>query len=204
MARDNTSLGEFNLEGLAPAPRGIPKVDVTFDIDANGILNVTAKDQATGKAQSISITGSTRLTDEDKQRLIDEAEKYAEEDKKRREEAEKLNAADNMCYQAEKLLAEFSDKLTDDMRNRLETAMRETRDAIDKHDADLASRRAEELEKVIKEAGTVVYSQTTEAPKSGPFSHTEAPDMSGVGGEAKPSGSGPRGKVVDADYTESD
>jgi molecular chaperone DnaK len=204
MARDNTSLGEFNLEGLAPAPRGIPKVDVTFDIDANGILNVTAKDQATGKTQSISITGSTRLTDEDKQRLIDEAEKYAEEDKKHREEAEKLNAADNMCYQAEKLLAEFSDNLTDDMRSRLEAAMQETRDAIEQHDADLASQRAEELEKVIKEAGTVVYSQTTEAPKSGPYSHTEAPDMSGVGGEAKPSGSGPRGKVVDADYTESD
>lgn len=204
MAKDNTSLGEFNLEGLAPAPRGIPKVDVTFDIDANGILNVTAKDQATGKTQSISITGSTRLTDEDKQRLIDEAERYAEEDKKHREEAEKLNAADNMCYQAEKLLAEFSDNLTDDMKRRLEAAMRETRDAIDQHDADLASQRAEELEKVIKEAGTVVYSQTTEAPKSGPYSHTEAPDMSGVGGEAKPSGSGPRGKVVDADYTESD
>ena len=204
MAKDNTSLGEFNLEGLPPAPRGIPKVDVTFDIDANGILNVTAEDQATGKTQSINITGSTRLTDEDKQRLIDEAEKYAEADKKHREQAEKLNAADSMCYQAEKLIAEFSDKLTDDMRSRLETAMRETRDAIDQHDADLASQRAEELEKIIKEAGTVVYSQTTEAPKSGPYSHTEAPDMSGAGGEAKPSGSGPRGKVVDADYTESD
>jgi len=203
MARDNTSLGEFNLEGLAPAPRGIPKVDVTFDIDANGILNVTAKDQATGKSQSISITGSTRLTDEDKQRLIDEAEKYAEEDKKRREEADKLNTADSMCYQAEKLLAEFSDKLTDEMRSRLENALRETREAISQHDAELATQRADELEKVIKEAGTVVYSQTTEAPKTGPYSHTAAPDMSGAGGDAKPSGSGPRGKVVDADYTES-
>lgn len=203
MARDNTSLGEFNLEGLAPAPRGIPKVDVTFDIDANGILNVTAKDQATAKEQSISITGSTRLSDEDKQRLIDEAKKYAEQDKKRREEADKLNAADSMCYQAEKLLADFSDKLTDDLKKRLESALRDTREALSKHDAALATQRAEELEKVIKEAGTAVYSQTPGAPTSGPYAHHEAPDMSGAGGEAKPSGSGPRGKVVDADYTES-
>jgi molecular chaperone DnaK len=204
MAKDNTSLGEFNLEGLAPAPRGIPKVDVTFDIDANGILNVTAKDQATGKSQSITITGSTRLSDEDKQRLIDEAEKYAEDDKKRRDEADKLNMADSMCYQAEKLLAEFSDNLTGDMRSRLEDALRETREAISQHDAGLATQRADELEKIIKEAGTVIYSQTTEAPRTGPYSHTAAPDMSGAGGEAKPSGAGPRGKVVDADYTESD
>ena len=204
MARDNTSLGEFNLEGLAPAPRGIPKVDVTFDIDANGILNVTAKDQATGKSQSISITGSTRLNDEDKQRLMDEAEKFAEEDKKRREQADKLNSADSMCYQAEKLLAEFGDNLTEEMRGNLEYALRQAREAIGQHDAELAEQRADELEKIIKEAGTVIYSQTSEAPKSGPYSHTAAPDMSGAGGDAKPSGSGPRGRVVDADFTESD
>ena len=203
MARDNTSLGEFNLEGLPPAPRGIPKVDVTFDIDANGILNVTAKDQASGKTQSISITGSTRLSDDEKQRQIDEAEKYAEEDKTRREQVDKLNNADNICYQAEKILAEFDDKLTDDMKNRLRSGMHDTRDAIDKKDAELASQRAEELEKVLREAGTVIYSQSSEAPKSGPYAHQAAPDMSGSGGEAKPSGAGPRGKVVDADYTES-
>lgn len=185
MSSDNISLGEFNLDGLVPAPRGVPKIDVTFDIDANGILNVTAKDQATGKSQSISITGSTRLSDEDKQRLIDEAEKFAEDDKQRREQADKLNAADSMCYQAEKLLAEFSDKLTDELRSRLENALRDTREAITQHDAGLATQRADELEKVIKEAGTVIYSQTSEAPKSGPYSHTAAPDMSGAGGEAQ-------------------
>ncbi|UCH39189.1 MAG: molecular chaperone DnaK [Gammaproteobacteria bacterium] len=202
MARDNTSLGEFNLEGLPPAPRGIPKVDVTFDIDANGILNVTAKDQATGKSQSISITGSTRLSDEEKQRSIDEAEKYAEEDKKRREEVDKLNNADNMCYQAEKILAEFGDKITDELKSRLQAGMRDTREAIEKKDAALASQRAEDLEKVLREAGTVIYSQSSEAPKSGAYSHQATPDMSGAGGEPKPSGAGPRGKVVDADYTE--
>jgi molecular chaperone DnaK len=203
MARDNTSLGEFNLEGLVPAPRGMPKIDVTFDIDANGILNVTAKDQATGKSQSISITGSTRLTDEEKQRLISEAEKYAEQDKQRREEADKLNAADNMCYQAEKLLADFGDKLTDEMKKRLEAGLHDTREALNKKDAALASQRAEALEKVIKEAGTAVYAQSATAPSSGAYAHHATPDTSGAGGEAKPSGSGARGKVVDADYTES-
>jgi molecular chaperone DnaK len=202
MARDNTSLGEFNLEGLPPAPRGIPKVDVTFDIDANGILNVTAKDQATSKSQSISITGSTRLSDDEKQRQIDEAEKYAEEDKTRREQVDKLNNADNICYQAEKTLAEFGDKLTDEMKGRLQGGMHDTRDAIDKKDAELAAQRADELEKILREAGTVIYSQSSEAPKSGPYAHQAAPDMSGTGGDAKPTGAGPRGKVVDADYTE--
>lgn len=202
MARDNTSLGEFNLEGLVPAPRGMPKVDVTFDIDANGILNVTAKDQTTGKTQSISITGSTRLSSDEKQRFIDDAEKYADEDKKRREEADKLNTADSMCYQAEKMLADFSDKLTDEMKNKLDSHLREAHEALNKHDAELATKCAEELEKVIREAGVTIYSASPEAPSSGPYAPHAAPDMRSAGGEAKPTGSGPRGKVVDADYTE--
>ena len=142
---DNTSLGQFNLEGLVPAPRGIPKVDVTFDIDSNGILSVTAKDQATGKSQSITISDSTRLSDTEKERMIKDAEQYAEADKQRREEADKLNEADAVCYQAEKLLADFSDKLTDDMRNNLQTSMHETREAINKHDAVLAKEKSEKL-----------------------------------------------------------
>ena len=203
MARDNTSLGEFNLEGLPPAPRGIPKIDVTFDIDANGILNVKAQDQATSKTQSISITGSTRLSDEEKQRMIDEAERYEEDDTKRREKAEKLNAADSMCYQAEKLVADYGDKITDEMRNRLQTAMRKTREALQQQDAGLAEERSKELEKVLKEAGVALYSQSTEAPKSGPYAHYPYPDTSGEEGEARPSGSGGHGRVVDADYEES-
>jgi molecular chaperone DnaK len=203
MARDNTSLGEFTLEGLPPAPRGVPKIDVTFDIDANGILNVTAKDQATGRTQSISISGSTRLTDEEKQKMIDEAERHAQEDAIRREKTEKLNAADAMCYQAEKLLAEHSDKLTDELRDRLQSSMRRTKDALEKQDADLAARMTEELEKILREAGVVLYSQSTEAPRSGPYAHHPYPDTSEAGGEAKPSGSGKRGRVVDADYEES-
>lgn len=202
MARDNTSLGEFNLEGLPPAPRGIPKIDVTFDIDANGILNATAKDQATGKSQAIKITSSTRLSDDEKQRMVDDAERYAEADKKRRDEAEKLNAADSMCYQAEKMLAEFSDKLADDMRKQLDNRLRETREALQQKDATLAEERSKELEKILREAGATLYAESPAAPSSGPYSVHPGPDMGSAGGEAKPSGAGPRGRVVDADYEE--
>ena len=199
MASDNTSLGEFNLDGLPAAPRGIPKIDVTFDIDANGILNVTAKDQATGKSQSITISGSTRLPEAEKQRMVKEAEQYAEQDKKRREQADRLNEADSVCYQAEKMLAEFADKLTDEMKGQIEQGLRETREALSKKDAELARQRSEALSHVLKEAGVVIYSQTPDA--SGGYK--EVKTDSGAASEARPSGSGPRGRVVDADYEES-
>jgi molecular chaperone DnaK len=124
MAPDNTSLGQFNLDGLPPAPRGVPKIEVTFDIDADGILNVNAKDMASEKSQSIRITGSTRLPEAEKQRMIDQAQRYAEDDRKRRETADKLNAADSICYQAERTLAEFGAKLPADLRGRVEAALR--------------------------------------------------------------------------------
>ncbi len=200
MAADNTSLGEFNLEGLAPAPRGIPKIDVTFDIDANGILDVTAKDQGTGRSQSIQISGSTRLSDEEKQRMVDEAERYAAADSERRETAEKLNAADALCYQAEKTLVDFADKLTDEMKGRVETALKETKAALAQKDVTLATERAKELEKNLKEAGTAIYAQTPGAHKV--YKETRAPGMGDADSGPRPSGSGPRGRVVDADYKE--
>ena len=195
MAADNTSLGQFNLDGLAPAPRGVPKIEVTFDIDSNGILNASARDVATGRSQSIRISESTRLPADVKQRMIDEAERYAEADKKRREEADALNAADSLCYQAEKTLADFGDKLTDELKGRVEAARREVRDAITKRDVRLAREKSEALEKVLKEAGVVIYAQT---PEAGPYKQVVVPPA----GEARPSGSGPRGKVVDAEYKE--
>jgi molecular chaperone DnaK len=196
MASDNASLGQFNLDGLAPAPRGMPKIEITFDIDSNGILNVAARDVATGRSQSIRITDSTRLPDDVKKRMVEEAERYAESDRKRREEADTLNAADSLCYQAEKTVAEFGDKLTDEMKGRIETARRETREAVAKKDAALAKSRMEALEKVLKEAGAVIYAQS---PGAGPYKHTVVPPP---GGEARPSGSGPGGRVVDADFRE--
>ena len=208
MAGDNTSLGEFNLDGLPPAPRGIPKVEVSFDIDSNGILSVSARDTASGKSQSIRISGSTRLSEADKKRMVEDAERYADADKKRREAAEQLNAADAACYEAEKLLANFADKLTDDLKKRIESASRETKEALLKKDVTLAAERAEALKKVLKEAGAVLYAQSGSAPKSGPYAETRwegpepQPDVRAPTGEARASGSGPRGKVVDADYKE--
>ena len=192
MAADNTSLGQFNLDGLPPAPRGIPKIEVTFDIDSNGILNVSAKDTATGKSQSIRITDTTRLSEEEKQRMVEEAERYAEADNKRRDAANKLNEADAACYQAEKMLAEFSDKLTEDMRNRIRQALRDTREAIERRDADLATKRTETLNNILKEAGAIIYAQT---PGAGGYRETRVPNDR----ESRH-----RGRVVDAEYKETD
>jgi molecular chaperone DnaK len=196
MAADNTSLGEFNLDGIVPAPRGVPKIEVTFDIDANGILNVAARDTATGRSQSIRITGSTRLAQDVKRRMVEEAERYAEADRKRKEDAETLNAAESLCYQAEKTLAEFGDKLTAELKGRIETARRETREAIALKDARLAKQKADELRKHLQEAGATIYAQT---PGAGVYKETVVPPPPS---EARPSGAGPRGRVVDAEYRE--
>ncbi|WP_435627976.1 molecular chaperone DnaK [Candidatus Ferrigenium straubiae] len=208
MSSDNTSLGEFNLDGLPPAPRGVPKIEVAFDIDSNGILSVSAKDTASGKTQSINITGSTRLAEDTKKRMVEEAERYADADKKRRDDAEKLNAADAGCYEAEKMLASFADKLTDELKKRIEFALHETKEALMKKDAPLATERAETLKKVLQEAGAVLYAQSGQAPKGQPYAETRwegpepPPNVGASTGEPRPSGSGPRGKVVDAEYKE--
>lgn len=199
MAGDNTSLGEFNLDGIPPAPRGVPKIDVTFDIDANGILNVTAEDQASGRSQSITISGSTRLPEDEKERMVKEAEQFAEQDKQRRELADRLNEADSICYQGERMLADFGDKFNDEMKQKIEQSLRETREALGKQDADLAKQRADALAELLKEAGTVIYAQTRGA--KGPYKHVKT-ETRPPSGEARPSGSGPRGRVVDADYEE--
>jgi len=191
MSADNTALGEFNLDGLAPAPRGVPKIEVTFDIDANGILNVSALDSVTGRAQSIRITGSTRLAEDVKKRMIDEAERYAEADKRRREEADALNSADALCYEAEKTIADFGDKLTDEVKRRVNEARQATREAIAKKDVQAAKERAEELRKMLKEAGTMIYAQK---PGAGMYKETVVPP---------PPGSPRSGRVVDAEYKES-
>jgi molecular chaperone DnaK len=195
MSRDNTSLGEFNLDGLAPAPRGVPKIEVTFDIDASGILDVTAKDVATGKAQSIRITGSTRLPEAEKQRMIKDAERYAQDDKRRREQADKLNAADAICYQGERFLADFGEKVTADQRARVEQQIKDIKAALAAKNADDATSRAEILKKTLQEAGASIYEQAGPgAPQAG------AEQAPGAG--AAPGAPPPSGRVVDAEYRE--
>ena len=189
MAADDTSLGQFNLDGIAPAPRGMPKIEVTFDIDSSGILSVSAKDTVTGRSQSIRITGSTRLPESAKKRMIEEAEQYAEADRKRREDADALNAADAMNYQAEKMLADFADKISDELKGRIEAARRDTREAIGKKDAAAAREKSEQLGKLLKEAGAAIYGQ--------------APGQSAQTSTPPPGGQAQQGaRVVDADYRE--
>jgi molecular chaperone DnaK len=195
MASDNVSLGELGLLGLAPAPRGAPKIDVTFDVDANGILEVTAKDAATGKSQSIQITGGARLPNAERDRMVQEAERYAEQDRKRRDDAEKLNAAEATTYQAEKTLADFGDRMSADVRGRIEAGLKETREAHARRDAALAEQRAESLRKVLQEAGAALYAQATKTEPE-PRPNVSSP------GEPRPSGEGPRGRVVDAEFKE--
>lgn len=172
------------------------------------ILGVSARDTASGKSQSINITASTRLPENEKRRMVEEAERYADADKKRRDDAEKLNAADSICYEAEKMLANFTDKLTDELKKRIEVALRETKEALLRKEVVLATERAETLKKVLKEAGVVLYSQSGQTQKGGPYAETRwegptpQPDVGVAGGEARPSGAGPRGKVVDAEYRE--
>jgi molecular chaperone DnaK len=187
IATDNVSLGMFNLEGIPPAPRGVPQIEVTFDIDANGILNVTAKDLGTNKEAKITITASTKLSKEEKERLIREAEQFAEQDKKKREEAEMRNNADNLIYTAEKTEKDLGEKINQEQKSKIDTAVSALKDALAGSDLDKMKTKSEELTKVLQEVGTVVYQQAA-AEKA---KQTGQPSE-----EAQPSGSE---KVVDSD-----
>ena len=159
MAADNVSLGMFNLEGIPPSPRGVPQIEVTFDIDANGILNVTAKDRGTGKENRIHITASTKLSKEEKERMVKDAEQFAEQDKKKREEAELRNNADSMVYTAERTKKDLADKLTAEQNGKIDTAVAALKDALQKGEFTEIKAKTDELSKVLQEVGTVIYQQ---------------------------------------------
>lgn len=159
MAGDNVSLGIFNLEGIAPAPRGVPQIEVTFDMDANGILNVTAKDLGTGKEARITITASTKLSKEEKERLVREAEQFVEQDKKKREEADIRNNADNLIYTAEKTKKDLGEKLTQEQKNSIDASVSALKDALAGTDTDKVKTKSDELTKLLQDVGTVIYQQ---------------------------------------------
>jgi molecular chaperone DnaK len=159
MAADNVSLGQFNLVDLPPAPRGVPQIEVTFDIDANGILNVTAKDLGTGKQAKITITASTKLSKEEKERMVKDAEQFAEQDKKKREEAELRNNADSLLYTAERTKKDLADKLNQEQTGKIDTAVSALKDALAANDMAQVKTKTDELQKVLQEVGTVIYQQ---------------------------------------------
>ncbi len=158
-ARDNKQLGLFALTGIAPAMRGIPQIEVTFDIDANGIVNVSAKDLGTGKEQKITISSSTNMSKEDIDKAVKDAEQYAAEDKKRREEVDAKNEAENLAYQAEKLVNESGDKLADSDKSAINTKVAAVKDAISKNDIGIINAAKEDLQKTVYEVSAKLYQQ---------------------------------------------
>lgn len=159
MAKDDISLGRFDLTGIPPAPRGIPQVDVTFDINADGVLNVSAKDLATGKQMGIKIAASTKLSQNEKNRMIREAEQFNEQDKRAKEEAEIRNTADSIIYTSEKTLREIGDKLSQDQKAKIEEAIQSLKGSLSTGGLAEISSKVEELRSAVQEAGATVYQQ---------------------------------------------
>ena len=162
MAGFNNTLGKFQLTNIPPAPRGVPQIEVTFDIDANGIVHVSAKDRGTGKEQSMTITGQSALPREDIDRMVRDAEQYAEEDRRRKEEADLRNTADTLLYQADKLVADSGDKLGEDMTARLTDAQGKVRTALEGSDTESIKTSVDELSKVSSEAGQALYAASAQ------------------------------------------
>ncbi|MFQ5998384.1 MAG: molecular chaperone DnaK [Candidatus Bathyarchaeia archaeon] len=196
MASDNVSLGQFNLVGIPPAPRGVPQIEVSFDIDANGILHVNAKDLGTGKEQKIDITASKKLSDEEIKRLVKDAEQFAEQDKFRKEEAELRNAADTLLYTVEKTKGELKEKLQQPQVDKLDQATKELKEALSGKEIEKIKTRMDDLSKVLQEIGTAVYQKAAEQTAQAQ-TQTQAQPESQTD-SAQPAGN--QEKAVDADY----
>ena len=191
MATENKSLGRFILDGILPAPRGVPQVEVTFDIDANGILNVSAKDKATGKEQKIVIQSSSGLSDAEIKKMVQDAEEHAADDARRREEIEVKNHADSAHYQAEKMLREQGDKMPEPLRIQVAEKSSAVKRALDASDVDAMKTALEELQQAMMAVGQAVYGGGG-PPEEGP---TE-PGSNGQGGPGSPQG------TVEGEYRE--
>ena len=164
LAKDNKSLGTFRLDGIAPAPRGVPQIEVTFDIDANGILSVTAKDKATNKQQSITITGASTLSKDEVERMVNEAEANADADKEKSEKIDLKNQSDSLCYQTKKQLEELDTKISPEDKSQIESLIAELEEALGKEDYEAMKNLNEKIKNAVMEAGQKVYSQAQENP----------------------------------------
>ncbi len=195
-AKDNKSIGTFRLDGIAPAPRGIPQIEVTFDIDANGIVNVSAKDLGTGKEQHISITASTNMSKDDIDKAVKEAEAFAAEDKKKKEEVEARNAADQMVYQTEKSMNEFGDKVTQADKDSVNPKLDALKEALKGTDVEAIKKAQEELQAAFYAVAERIYKEQGAAAQQAEAAQTD------VQGEGTNAAGGSDDNVVDADYTD--
>jgi molecular chaperone DnaK len=188
MAAYNKTLGRFSLNNIPPAPRGVPQIEVSFDIDANGIVHVTAKDMGTGNSQDITITSSTNLSDEDIEKAVKEAEQFAAEDKKKKEAVDTRNTADNMVYQTEKTLADLGDKITEDEKNGIQAEVDKLKEMLKAEDIDVEAVKAqtEAVSKKFYEISSKLYADAQAQAQA---------DPNAAGGQAQPDDN-----VVDADY----
>ena len=192
MAADNITLGRFQLTGIAPAPRGIPQIEVTFDIDANGIVNVSAQDLGTGKEQQITITSSTKLSEDEINAKIKEAEQYAEEDKKKKEEVEVKNQAEGMLFETEKQMNELGDKVTADEKSKVDAAREDLKKAVEANDVEDIKAKIEALTQAFYPISSRIYQEAQQAQASAAGSGEQAQDSA--------QSAGPNGNTVDADY----
>ena len=199
MANDNKTIGRFHLDGIPPAQRGVPQIEVTFDIDANGIIKVSATDKATNKTQDIRIEASSGLTEEEIQKMKQEAEANAESDKKAKEKVDKLNEADSMIFQTEKQLKEYGDKLSAGNKSNIENALTELRTAHGSKDVAGIDRALENLNNAWSAASQEMYAATQGQPGGAPGA-----DGQGNGQAGGPQGATADGGVTDVDYEEVD
>ncbi len=212
LAKDNTSLGMFNLTGLPPAPRGVPQIEITYDIDANGILNVKAKDLGTGKEAGITISASTKLSKEQIERMKKDAERFAEEDKKKKEETELKNEAESLMYQAEKLTKDLEGKISEENKNKINEGVKELKEAMENKDIEMIKTKFENLKNILQQVGTAVYQQASQQQQSqaGGAGQEEQQNQESNNQQGKENteqntaegeqGKDKDGKVYDADY----
>jgi molecular chaperone DnaK len=196
MAKDNRELGKFKLDGIPPAPRGVPQIEVTFDIDANGILNVHAKDRATGKEQKVTITGSTTLEKTEVEQMVKEAEANAADDERKRAEIEAHNQLDGLVYQVEKFIRESGDKVPADLKSEVEGKIPAAKEALESNDKDRMESAFKDLSEAFQKVGTAMYEQEAAAP---------SPSDTASDGHGAKEESGEKkgeGDVVDAEFKE--
>ncbi len=197
MAADNKSLGRFILDGIPPAPRGVPQIEVTFDIDANGILKVTAQDKATGRSQHITITASSGLSDNEVERMRKDAEAHAEEDRRRKELVEARNNAENLTFSAEKALKDLGDKVPADLKKQVEDKIATVREVMGQENVDAIRKSIDDLNQVLQQVGTAAYQQA--GPAAGAPGGEAGPDAGSAPGSGPTPGGGE--DVVDGEFT---